>query len=94
MATLTIQSVTRAGLEATYAAASVSGDKFRPSDRTFLHVKNGSGGELDVTIATPREAFPGAAIADITVAVTAGEERLIGPFPAQHFASPSTAWPP
>lgn len=89
MATLATQTITLAGLDPTYVAAGVGGDEFTPDRDTYLHVKGGAGG-CNVTIVTPREAFPGAAIADIVVNVPAGpEERLIGPFPAEHFADPT-----
>lgn len=86
MAVLTVQTVNRSGLAPSYAAAAGGGDKFSPDDRTFLHVKNGSGGALTVTIATPKTTSFGAAIADIAVSVPAAGERMIGPFPRQHFA--------
>lgn len=89
MATLAIQPITRAGVAPTYAACTGGGDKFLPDADTFLHVKNGSGGALTVTIVTPREAFPGAAISDIAVSVPATNERMIGPFPAEQFADPA-----
>lgn len=89
MAVLNPQKITRAGLNPSYAAAGAGGDEFIPDKDTYLHVKNGSGGSLNVTIVTPREAFDGAAIADTVVAVPASGERLIGPFPAEHYASPA-----
>lgn len=89
MALLASQAVDRAGLTPAYAAAAGGGDTFNPSRDTFLHVKNGSGGAMTVTVATPGEAFPGAAIADVDVAVAAGEEAMIGPFPHEHFADPA-----
>lgn len=89
MATLAVQSLKRTGLNPSYAAASAGGDKFAPSRETFLHVKNGGGGSITATITTPREAFPDVAVADVAVAVPAGGERMIGPFPAEHFAAAS-----
>lgn len=87
MAVLTVQNVVRAGLEATYAAAAAGGDSF-PNDGkdTFAHVKNGSGGSIDVTIETPGT-VDGLAIADRVVAVPAGEERMIGPFPTATYSN-------
>lgn len=89
MATLTTQQITRSGVGPTYAAAAAGGDKFTPTKDTFLHVKNGSGGALTVTIVTPQEAFPGAATADIAVSVPGTSERMVGPFPAQFFRDPA-----
>ena len=90
MATLTTQEVRRSGLAPTYAAAAVGGDSFTPGDDTFLHVKNTSGGALTVTVVTPNSAFEDATIADIAVSVPATTgDRMIGPFPSQHFADPT-----
>lgn len=89
MALLTVQSITRAGVLPTYAAAAGGGDTFLPSTDTFLHVKNGSGGALTVTAATPGS-VAGLAIADAAVSVPATSERMIGPFPAEYFADPTT----
>ena len=88
MATLATQSITRAGLEATYAAAAGGGDKFAPDRDTLLHVKNASGGDITVTIVT-QGTVVGNPIADNAVVVTAGEERFIGPFPYEHYSAAS-----
>lgn len=87
MATLTVQDLKRTGLAPTYAAASAGGDKFAPSKDTFLHVKNGSAGALTVTVVTPNSLIPDVAIADVAVSVPAAGERMIGPFPYEHFAN-------
>lgn len=86
MATLTTQAISRAGIVPTYAAAAGGGDKFTPSRDTYIHAKNGSGGSITVTIVTPKNTSYGAAIADIAVAIAAGAEKVIGPFPYEHFA--------
>jgi hypothetical protein len=89
MAVLAVQNVTRAGLAPAYTPAAAGGDTFTPSKDTILHVKNGGAAARTITIVTPKEAFPGAAVADTIVNVPAGGERLIGPFPYQHYAKPS-----
>lgn len=89
MANLATQAITRAGLEATFAAASGGGDTFTPDSDTFLHVKNGSAGSITVTVVTPREVISSVATADLAVAVPAGEERELGGFPAEIFADPT-----
>lgn len=89
MATLTTQQVTRSGLAPTFAAAAAGGDKFAGTKDTVLYVKNGGGSAVTVTIVTPKEAFAGAAIADIAVPVPAAGERVIGPFPASNFNDPA-----
>jgi len=86
MATLATQTITRAGVAAAYTAAAGGGDKLTPDQYTFLHVKNGGGSSITVTIVTPRDALPNVAVADVAVSVPNGGERMIGPFPAEHFA--------
>lgn len=74
------QTIAATGLEMTYAAANVDGHSIvNPDDRTFLHVKNGGGVDRTVTIQTPGTQ-DGLAVADRAITVTAGEERMIGPF--------------
>lgn len=91
MALLASQSITRAGLAPSYAAATGGGDTFTPDGDTFLHVKNASGGAITVTIVTPRTDAWGNAIADNTVSVPATTgDRMIGPFPADSYADPTT----
>lgn len=86
MATLATQKITRAGLVATLAAATSGGDKFTPSNRTYLEVNNGSGATITVTIETPGEAIEDVAITDLAVPVAAGARSRIGPFPGGTFA--------
>lgn len=86
MAALTIQTLAKAGLEPAYAAVNASDTFKNPSDeRTFLHVKNGGGGSINVTITAQQTSAKVQGVGDITisdlvVAVPAGEERMIGPF--------------
>lgn len=84
MATLTAQAIVRTGLEPSYASAAGGGDEFVNTGVQALHVKNGSGGDIVVTIETPN-AVDTLAIADRDVTVPAGEERIIGPFPTSHY---------
>lgn len=91
MATLAIQSAVRAGVAPSYAAAAGGGDAFLPSNYTWLHIKNGGGSPITVTVVTPRTDPIGNAVADVAVSVPATTgERVIGPFPAEFFADPST----
>lgn len=85
MATRATQQVTRTGIAATYNAAA-SGDKFRPDERTMLHVVNGDSSSHTITIVTPGT-VNGLAIADLVVTVPNGASRMIGPFPAGTFAA-------
>lgn len=79
MATYTVQQVARTGVEPTYNAVA-SSDEFANNGRTVLLVNNGSGASINVTVVTPIT-VDGLALSDRIVAVPAGEERVIGPFP-------------
>lgn len=87
MATLTVQEVTRAGVALMTAAAAAGGDKFAPSNLTWLRVVNGGAGAITVTIVTPNTLISDVPIADVSVSVGAGATREIGPFPYEHFAN-------
>ena len=82
---LTLQSIVRGGLEPAYTAANADGHSVtNDGKRTFVHVNNGSGSEVTITIDTPGT-VDGLAISDREVAVPAGEERMIGPFPTDWY---------
>lgn len=81
MATLSTQVIALAGLNPTYAAATGGGDKCEVGDRNFLHVKNGSGSPVTVTL-TATAALRGQAVSNVTVSVPASGERMIGPLNA------------
>lgn len=85
---LTVQAIARTGLEPAYAAANVDGNAFANDGQTFIHVKNGGGVEIDVTIPTPAQ-VDGLDVEDVVVAVPAGEERMIGPFQGRLFGQPA-----
>ena len=74
------------GLEATYNAATDTpdGDGFLNDGDIIVHVKNGSGGDIVLTVPTPAKAG-GMEIADQVITITAGEERFVGPFPTAYF---------
>lgn len=79
-AAMSVQSIVRGGLAASYGSvASADGIEFTNNGKTFLHVKNSSGGSINVTIQTPGT-VDGLAIADRTVAVANGADKFIGPF--------------
>ncbi|HHY95085.1 MAG TPA: hypothetical protein GX513_08765 [Firmicutes bacterium] len=77
MAVLAVQKIGLAGLKPTYVAADAAGEEFANSGRTFLHVKNGSAAQITVTIDSIKKCDQGFDH-DVTVAVPAGEERMIG----------------
>lgn len=84
MAQLATQQIAIGGMAPAYAAAGAGGDKVEPGNHA-LHVKNGSGASVTVTIVTPGT-VQGQAIGDVAVAVPAGADRFIGPFPSPDFA--------
>lgn len=73
---ITPQKATSAGLAAAYEPANADGNSYRLSTGRVLHVKNGSGGSINVTVPTPGT-VDGNAIADRVVAVGAGAEKFI-----------------
>lgn len=90
MATLTVESIVEAGLNATDNAAAGGGDAIPNSGAEVLHVKNGGGASITVTVTAQQTAqqvpgFGAMTKADAAVAVPAGEERFIGPFPKGAF---------
>ncbi|MFE3386370.1 hypothetical protein [Streptomyces anulatus] len=78
MAILATQTVALGGLAPTYATAAGGGDKVECGDRNFLHVKNGAGSPVTVTL-TATAAVRGQAVGNVTVSVPAAGERMIGP---------------
>lgn len=80
MATLTVQEVARTGLAPTYGAAAGGGDAIPNDGRTMLHIKNGGGGAVTLTVVTQATVL-GNAVADDTISVPAAGERMVGPFP-------------
>ena len=79
---LAVQEVVRTGLNPTFGAADeTDGHVFANiNQNVMLVVKNANTASLDVTITTPGT-VDAHAIPDLVVAVPAGEERWIGPFP-------------
>ena len=84
MAQLALQTISRAGIAPSYAAASGGGDQFANDGRQFVHRKNGSGSSITATFVTPRT-VDGQGVADLAVAIPAGAERIVGPFPKATF---------
>lgn len=84
MAQLTINSSTVAGKAVTFSAAAVGGDSFANNGMTLLHVKNGGAGSVTVTVNSQKTCNYGFDH-DISVAVAAGEERVIGTFDRERF---------
>jgi hypothetical protein len=89
MTLLATQTILRTGLTPAYTAVTAS-DTFAPDAQAFLHVKNAGGSPDSCVIAVLQGDPPGLTISDNTVSVTNGQERMIGPLPAQFFADPTT----
>ncbi len=72
--------IVKAGVEPVYTGSLSTSDvyQFVNDGKTFLHVKNG-GGSPDVVTIVSEQISDGLALADRTVNVPAGEERMIGP---------------
>lgn len=86
MAQLTPQIVTLTGTVLTFGAATAgAGDTIINNDgRCVLRVKNGSGGSINVTADSTKACDQGFDH-DVVVAVAAGAEAVIGPFPVARF---------
>lgn len=88
MATLTTQTIVAAGLDPTYAAAAGGGDKVMPGPGVFLHVMNGGGSPITVTLGTAGNYYGSVANPDVPITVDASGEKMI-PVPATPFGDPS-----
>ena len=88
---ITVQTVDEnAGTQVTYEAANVDGNAYPNTGSEIVHVINGSGGSITVTAVTPATQA-GLAIADLAVAIPAGEDRFIGRLSKKTFNQPSGA---
>lgn len=95
MATLTLQKIIEDGLAPAYAAADALGDTFQndSSGRRFVHIKNNSAASVTVSAAPARsttevQGFGEVTKGTISVAIPAGADRMIGPFPHIAFKNP------
>lgn len=82
------QSIVQAGLIPAYSAANADGHSIAGSGNVFLHVKNGGGAPINVTVQTPAT-VAGLAVTDQVVAVANGAEKMIGPFDKRAFNRPA-----
>lgn len=89
MALLTTQQISRTKIVPSYTAVAAS-DTFAPGDRTFLHIKNAGGSSDTVVVAVAAGDPPGLTISDISQAHANATEGMMGPFPPQFFADPTT----
>lgn len=85
MSLRTPQVIVLAGIIPTLVAAEAGGDEFVNSGRDFLHIKNGGGTAIDVTINSQVNCNQGIDHdAVVSIPATTGE-KFIGPFPKDRF---------
>ena len=92
MATLTAQTITRAGTIETLAAATGGGDAAPCNPDNYLKVNNGGGSAITVTLAIPANAsgYSSVAYANSVVSIAAGQAKLIGPLFPPVYQDPIT----
>lgn len=88
MATLTVYTKDLDGLIATYVSAAGGGDVFPNDGATQLHVKNGSGSPITVTVTAVKACNQGTLHDSVTI-ITAGDEAFIGVFEKKRFNNTS-----
>lgn len=86
---VTTQQIVRTGLTPSLTAPIIDGDII-DTGATYLHVVNGSGASINVTVQTPPQ-VDNLDVAELIVAVPAGATRYIGPFPTRTFGRPTGA---
>lgn len=74
---ITPQKVSSTGATVTFEPANVDGNSFAPSRGRALHVRNGSGASITVTVPTPGT-VEGLAITDRTFTIAAGAHAAFG----------------
>lgn len=84
---VTTQPIVLTGLEPSLTAVTADGDVI-DCGSVALWVDNGSESDVDVTVQTTAT-VDGLDVEDLVVTVTAGEQRLIGPFPVRTFGRTS-----
>jgi hypothetical protein len=95
MAVIAIQTPSESGTTVTYAACTGGGDTAANNGKMLLHVKNGSGAPITVTVTKSSSAsvidpqYGLLTKADSIVSVGAGAEKFIGPFATGAFNSTS-----
>ena len=86
MALLATQQIGLTPAAIVYNATAGGGDTINADDKTFVHIKNASGGSLTVTFETPNT-VSGLAVADLPVSVPAAGDRVVGPFSPSLFGT-------
>ena len=85
MAELTLQQITETGGAASYESATAEGDTADNNGNMFLHIKNGGGGSITVTITALTTSVDSGMYGDLTkanasIAVASEGEAFIGGF--------------
>jgi hypothetical protein len=82
---LVLQEVAVNGVVPSYVAGdAANGHQFPNDGKSFLHVKNGGGSPINVTLQVPVK-FNGLTITNPVIAVANGSEKMIGPFDSSIF---------
>lgn len=84
MATLTVTAAARALNQITAAVAAVDGDEFVNTGKEIIMIDNTGIAVRTVTFATP-VTVDGLAVAELALAIPAGEKHLLGPFPIGYY---------
>lgn len=82
---LTIYEIGITGVTPTFVAAIADGHMWLGRGNEFIVVKNGSGASMNVTVQAPGK-WKGIDLTDQVIAVGAGSEEWIGPFPQGVFS--------
>lgn len=89
MATLSVVRPGQTNAAYTLAAAGGSGDVFQNSGREILLIRNDSGSNITLTVATPGQR-DGVAFDEYTATLADGVTYALGPFPAAIFNNASS----
>lgn len=88
MATLSVQTIVRAGLLKATTSCAATGDKFLNDAKSFVLLENASSASRTVTFVTPKTVL-GLAVSDLAVTVSGSSSKLVGPFPKDSFNTTS-----
>jgi hypothetical protein len=89
VATLVTQNITTTGILPTYQAAAVGGDAMIADATSFLHVKNGAGSSMTVSLAEPLVIDGSLTVTPRVVTVNATSEQMIA-VPDSLYRNPAT----
>ncbi len=87
MPTVVAQEIVRGGVTPLFVAATADGDRVRPAHTMFLRVRNSGGASVTVSPAPTFVNAAGSASLPTPVAVPAGQERWLGPFPPEFYGA-------